>query len=172
MYKAKAGELAALCDGLPLALRLAAARLAARPRLALRDMVAGLVDEHQRLSLLSGEDLGVEATLRMSVQQLPSDSALLFRQLALHVGSELDGGAAAALSGLPPLAARAALEGLAAAHLVEERTRDRYLMHDLTRLYARSFAARADSAGLRRLLVHYLAAARAAVAAAEPGSQP
>ncbi|MFD9356942.1 BTAD domain-containing putative transcriptional regulator [Streptomyces sp. NPDC060031] len=169
---AAAQELSVLCDGLPLALRLAAARLAARPRLALRAMADGLLDEHQRLSLLCGEDLGVEATLRMSVQQLPPDAALLFRQLALHVGSELDAGAAAALSGLPPLAARGALEDLAAAHLVEERTSDRYLMHDLTRLYARSFADRADPGGLRRLLVHYLSAARAATAAAEPGSQP
>ncbi|WP_406366832.1 BTAD domain-containing putative transcriptional regulator [Streptomyces sp. NBC_01546] len=169
---AAAEELSVLCDGLPLALRLAAARLAVRPRLALRDMADGLVDEHQRLSLLSGEDLGVEATLRMSVQQLPPDAALLFRQLALHVGCELDAGAAAALSGLPPLAARGALEDLATAHLVEERSSDRYLMHDLTRLYARSFADRADTGGLRRLLVHYLSAARAATAAAEPGSQP
>lgn len=169
---AAASELAALCDGLPLALRLAAARLAARPRLTLRAMADDLADEHRRLPLLSGEDLGVEATLRLSVQQLPPAGALLFRQLALHVGPELDGGAAAALSGLPPGAARAALEELAAAHLVEERAGDRYLMHDLTRLYARSFADRADAAGLHRLLVHYLAAAGAAAAAAEPGSQP
>ncbi|WP_167538382.1 AfsR/SARP family transcriptional regulator [Streptomyces albofaciens] len=169
---AAAEELAALCDGLPLALRLAAARLAARPRLALRAMADDLVDEHQRLSLLSGEDLGVAATLRLSVQQLPPAGALLFRQLALHVGSELDGAAAAALSGLSPAGTRAALDELAAAHLVEERTGGRYLMHDLTRLYARSCADGADPAGLHRLLVHYLAAGQAAAAAAEPGSQP
>ncbi|WP_053700300.1 AfsR/SARP family transcriptional regulator [Streptomyces sp. NRRL F-5755] len=169
---AAAEELAALCDGLPLALRLAAARLAARPRLALRAMADDLVDEHQRLSLLSGEDLGVAATLRLSVQQLPPSGAQLFRQLALHVGSELDGAAAAALSGLSPAGTRAALDELAAAHLVEEWTGDRYLMHDLTRLYARSCADGADPAGLHRLLVHYLAAGQAAAAAAEPGSQP
>ncbi|MEU1766751.1 AfsR/SARP family transcriptional regulator [Streptomyces rimosus] len=167
-----AEELAALCDGLPLALRLAAARLAARPRLALRAMADDLVDEHQRLSLLSGEDLGVAATLRLSVQQLPPAGAQLFRQLALHVGSELDGAAAAALSGLSPAGTRTALDELAAAHLVEEWTGDRYLMHDLTRLYARSCADGADPAGLHRLLVHYLAAGQAAAAAAEPGSQP
>ncbi|MEV5597404.1 BTAD domain-containing putative transcriptional regulator [Streptomyces sp. NPDC052496] len=167
-----AAELSALCDGLPLALRLAAARLAARPRLSLRAMADDLVDEHRRLSLLAGEDLGVEATLRLSVQQLPPAGALLFRQLALHVGSELDSGAAAALSGLPPAGARAALDELATAHLVEEWTGERYLMHDLTRLYARSCAGRADAAGLHRLLVHYLSATQAAAAAAEPGSQP
>ncbi|MFE2145683.1 BTAD domain-containing putative transcriptional regulator, partial [Streptomyces sp. NPDC059456] len=99
---AAAEELSVLCDGLPLALRLAAARLAARPRLALRAMADALVDEHQRLSLLSGEDLGVGATLRMSVQQLPPDAALLFRRLALHVGSELDAGGAAARGGAGP----------------------------------------------------------------------
>ncbi|MFE2146948.1 tetratricopeptide repeat protein, partial [Streptomyces sp. NPDC059456] len=88
------------------------------------------------------------------------------------VGTELDPGPGAARGGLPPRAPRGALEDLAAAHLVEERTADRYLMHDLTRLYARSFADRADTAGLRELLVHYLSAARAATAAAEPGSQP
>ncbi|OKI02147.1 hypothetical protein A6A06_13780 [Streptomyces sp. CB02923] len=167
-----AAELSALCDGLPLALRLAAARLAARPRLSLHAMAGDLVDEHRRLSLLAGEDFGVEATLRLSVQQLPPAGALLFRQLALHVGSELDSGAAAALSGLPPAEADAALDELAAAHLVEEWAGGRYLMHGLTRLYARSFAARADAAGLHRLLVHYLSAAQAAATAAEPGSQP
>ncbi len=169
---AAAEELAALCDGLPLALRLAAARLAARPRLTLRAMADDLLDEHQRLSLLTGEDAGVAATLRLSVQQLPPAGALLFRQLALHVGSELDNAAAAALSGLSPVETRTALDELAAAHLVEEWTGDRYLMHDLTRLYARSCAAEADPAGLQRLLVHYLSAGQAAAAAAEPGSQP
>ncbi|MGW3909934.1 BTAD domain-containing putative transcriptional regulator [Streptomyces sp. NPDC005070] len=169
---AAAEELSALCDGLPLALRLAAARLVARPWLTLRAMADDLADEHRRLSLLATEDLGVAAALRLSAQHLPAAGALLFRQLALHVGSELDGGAAAALSGLSPAAARAALEELAAAHLVEERASGRYLMHDLVRLYARSLSARADATGFERLLVHYLAAAQAAAAAAEPGSQP
>ncbi|MFE9775772.1 BTAD domain-containing putative transcriptional regulator [Streptomyces sp. NPDC005931] len=169
---AAAEKLAALCDGLPLALRLAAARLVARPRLTVRAMADDLVDEHQRLALLSTEDLGVEATLRLSAQQLPPAGALLFRQLALHVGSELDGAAAAALSSLPPAAASAALDELAAAHLVEERASGRYMMHDLVRLYARSLVSQADATGLKRLLVHYLAAAQAAAVTAEPGSQP
>ncbi|TGB12347.1 tetratricopeptide repeat protein, partial [Streptomyces palmae] len=167
-----ARDLSALCDGLPLALRLAAARLVARPGLSLRAMADDLLDEHRRLALLSTEDVGVEATLRLGRQQLPAAGELLFRQLALHVGAELDRGAAAALTGLSPAEADRALEELAAAHLLEERARGRYLMHDLIRLYARSGAAQAAPDGLRRLLVHYTGAALAATAAAEPGSQP
>ncbi|KUJ70509.1 hypothetical protein ACZ90_03720 [Streptomyces albus subsp. albus] len=167
-----AQDLSALCDGLPLALRLAAARLVARPRLSLRAMADDLLDEHRRLPLLSTEDLGVEAALRLSRQQLPAAGELLFRQLALHVGTEVDRGAAAALTGLPPAEADRALEELAAAHLLEERDHGRYLMHDLIRLYARSGAAQAAPDGLRRLLAHYTTAALAATAAAEPGSQP
>ncbi|QMV22449.1 tetratricopeptide repeat protein [Streptomyces sp. SCUT-3] len=167
-----ARRLAVLCDGLPLALRIVAARLATRPQWTLRAMADELADEQRRLKLLSAEDTGVEAALRLSVQQLPPSAGVMFRRLGLHTGPDLDRYAAAALAGCTPGRAGDALEQLAAAHLVEDSAPGRWTLHDLVRLYARSLADESDREGLLRLLDHYLCTALAAAAAAEPGSRP
>ncbi|MEU9856787.1 BTAD domain-containing putative transcriptional regulator [Streptomyces sp. NPDC047974] len=167
-----AERLARLCDGLPLALRVTAARLAERPGRSLVAMVGELACEQGRLALLDVEDVGVSAALRLTVQQLPESAARAFRALGLHTGSDLDHFAAAALTGTTPARAAADLERLAAAHLLTEAVPGRWTPHDLVRLYARGLAPQADQEGLRRLLDHYLYAGLAADAAAEPGSQP
>ncbi|MGW8729366.1 BTAD domain-containing putative transcriptional regulator [Streptomyces sp. NPDC055808] len=175
-----AARLAELCDGLPLALRVTAARLAARPQWTLAALAGELADEQRRLGLLRVEDTGVAAALRLTVQQLPEQARRMFRALGLHTGSELDRYTAAALAGCTPDQAAAALERLAAAHLVVEsgphgpdpRTPDSYALHDLVRLYARALAPEADPDGLARLLDHYLHTGLVATATAEPGSQP
>ncbi|MFJ8130747.1 AfsR/SARP family transcriptional regulator [Streptomyces hydrogenans] len=167
-----AARLAGLCDGLPLALRVTAARLAERPGRSLGAMVGELACEQGRLALLDVEDIGVSAALRLTVQQLPDSAARAFRALGLHTGSDLDHFAAAALTGTTPARASADLERLAAAHLLTEAVPGRWTPHDLVRLYARGLAAQADPEGLRRLLDHYLYTGLAADAAAEPGSQP
>ncbi|MER6475404.1 AfsR/SARP family transcriptional regulator [Streptomyces filamentosus] len=167
-----AARLAGLCDGLPLALRVTAARLAERPARSLDSMVGELADEQGRLALLDVEDVGVSAALRLTVQQLPDSAARAFRALGLHTGSDLDHFAAAALTGTTPGRAAADLERLAAAHLLTEAVPGRWTPHDLVRLYARGLARQADPEGLRRLLDHYLYTGLAADAAAEPGSQP
>ena len=169
---AAAARLAGLCDGLPLALRVTAARLAERPGRSLGAMVGELACEQGRLALLDVEDIGVSAALRLTVQQLPDSAARAFRALGLHTGSDLDHFAAAALTGTTPARASADLERLAAAHLLTEAVPGRWTPHDLVRLYARGLAAQADPEGLRRLLDHYLYTGLAADAAAEPGSQP
>ncbi|MEU3604388.1 BTAD domain-containing putative transcriptional regulator [Streptomyces sp. NPDC035033] len=167
-----AARLAGLCDGLPLALRVTAARLAERPGRSLGAMVGELADEQGRLALLDVEDVGVSAALRLTVQQLPESAARAFRALGLHTGSDVDHFAAAALAGTTPARASADLERLAAAHLLTEAVPGRWTPHDLVRLYARGLAPQADPEGLRRLLDHYLYTGLAADAAAEPGSQP
>ncbi|MFE6710127.1 BTAD domain-containing putative transcriptional regulator [Streptomyces sp. NPDC057695] len=169
---AAAARLAGLCDGLPLALRVTAARLAERPRWTLDEMVGELADEQGRLTLLDVEDRGVSAALRLTVQQLPESAARLFRATGLHTGSDLDRFAAGALVGTSPGQAAADLDRLAAAHLLTESVPGRWTPHDLVRLYARHVSADADPEGLRRLLDHYLYTGLAADAAAEPGSQP
>ncbi|MER7624933.1 transcriptional regulator [Streptomyces sp. NPDC126503] len=165
-------RLAGLCDGLPLALRVTAARLAERPGWTLGAMVGELADEQGRLSLLDVEDIGVSAALRLTVQQLPESATRMFRALALHTGSDVDRFAASALAGTSPAQASADLDRLAAAHLLTEAVPGRWTPHDLVRLYARRLAPQADQEGLRRLLDHYLYTGLAADAAAEPGSQP
>ncbi|MEU8465143.1 helix-turn-helix domain-containing protein [Streptomyces sp. NPDC029003] len=164
-----ARRLAELCGGLPLALRVAAARLAQRPDWSLGAMAAELSDETRRLSLLDVEDTGVRAALRVTLQQLPSQVSRQFAHLGRHPGTHVDRYAAAALAGTDPAAAESALERLAVAHLVTETAPGRWTMHDLVRLYARSLDVGPDA--LKRVLDHHIATALAAVAAAEPGNE-
>ncbi|MFE5735183.1 ATP-binding protein [Streptomyces sp. NPDC056528] len=166
---AAARRLAELCDGLPLALRVVAARLAQRPGLSLDAMAAELSDETRRLSLLDVEDTGVRAALRVTLQQLPQDASHQFAHLGRHPGTHVDRYTAAALADVGPAAAEAALERLALAHLVTETAPGRWAMHDLVRLYARSLDIVPET--LRRVLDHYVTTGLAAVAAAEPGNE-
>ncbi|MFD8981696.1 helix-turn-helix domain-containing protein [Streptomyces sp. NPDC059564] len=164
-----ARRLAELCGGLPLALRVAAARLAGRPGWSLAAMAAELSDETRRLSLLDVEDTGVRAALRLTLQQLPRHVSRQFAQLGCHPGTHVDRYAAAALADTDPEAAETSLERLAAAHLVTETAPGRWTMHDLVRLYARGLDAGPHA--LERMLDHYIATGLAAVAAAEPGNE-
>ncbi|MFB6814029.1 BTAD domain-containing putative transcriptional regulator [Streptomyces sp. NPDC056347] len=168
-----ADRLARLCDGLPLALRITAAQLAARPYWRLADLAAELADEQRRLALLSlddAEDSGVAAALRITVQGLAPEAMRLFALLGVVPGPDLDRYAAAALLGRPPAVAAEALDRLAGAHLVTEHAPGRYSLHDLVRLYARGLVT--DDGALLRLLDGCTATALAASLAAEPGEKP
>ncbi|MFI5803458.1 AfsR/SARP family transcriptional regulator [Streptomyces sp. NPDC051561] len=171
-----ARRLAGLCDGLPLALRITAARLATHPDWTLERHSTELADEQRRLALLAVEDRGVAAELGLSVQQLRGSAQQVFRSLGAHTGKTFDRYAAGALAGISPSEAGAALDQLAAAHLVQESGPGRFALHDLVRLYARELATSAEadrgSAALARLIGHYLHTELAANAVAEPGSRP
>ncbi|MFJ7207186.1 BTAD domain-containing putative transcriptional regulator [Streptomyces sp. NPDC098789] len=167
-----AAHLAALCDGLPLALRVAAARLATHPHHGLAAFVRELSDEHRRLDLLNVDDTGVGAALGLTVRQLPEPARRMFHRLGPHTGATLDICTAAALADCPAGQAAVALDQLAAAQLVVEAGPQAYVLHDLVRLYARSLDPGHDPDGLPRLLDHWLRTLLAACAAAEPGSEP
>ncbi|RSS60363.1 AfsR family transcriptional regulator [Streptomyces sp. WAC07061] len=167
-----AARLAGLCDGLPLALRVAAARLATRPHQGLAAFAGELADEHTRLDLLNVGNTGVAAALRLTLQHLPEPARRMFHRLGPHTGAALDVRTAAALGGCLPSQAAAALDQLAAAQLVVEAGPQFYVLHDLVRLYARSLSPGHDPEGLLRLLDHWLRTLLAACAAAEPGSEP
>ncbi|MGA5824175.1 BTAD domain-containing putative transcriptional regulator [Kitasatospora sp. NPDC094028] len=167
-----AARLAELCDGLPLALRLAAARTASHPARGLAALVDELADEQRRLSLLNVEDTSVAATLGLTVQQLPEPARRMFQRLGTHTGATLDGRTAAAIAGCRLEPATEALDRLAAAHLIIETGQDAYTLHDLVRLYARSLPSDDDTEALPRLLDHLMSTLLAASAAAEPGSEP
>ncbi|WP_308402279.1 AAA family ATPase [Streptomyces telluris] len=165
-------RLADLCDGLPLALRVAAARLATRPHRGLAAFADELADEQNRLDLLNAGDTGVAAALGLSVQHLPEAARQMFHGLGPHTGATLDVCTAAALAGCLPSRAAAALDQLAAAQLVIEASPRSYVLHDLVRLYARSLSPGHDPEALLRLLDHWLHTLHAACAAAEPGNEP
>ncbi|GGT25889.1 BTAD domain-containing putative transcriptional regulator [Streptomyces atratus] len=167
-----ARRLAGLCGGLPLALRVTAARLAGRPQWTLAGLADELADERSRLTYLDVDDTGVSAALRLTVQQLPPDAIHQFARLGHHPGGHFDPYTAAALAGTDPVVAAAALERLATAHLVTETTPGRWVLHDLVRLYARGLDPASGSEALVGVLDHYIATALAAADTAEPGGEP
>ncbi|MER7705851.1 BTAD domain-containing putative transcriptional regulator [Kitasatospora sp. NPDC097605] len=166
-------RLAELCGGLPLALRIAAARLATRPGWAIADLVPELADERTRLHALDTRGTtSLRATLDLTLRHLPGSAAHLLALLAVHPGTETDVPAAAALLGADPAEAGRALAALAAHHLLTEISPGRYRRCDLIRLYgAELLDARpaADRAGATAALAdHYLAAVAHGAALLQP----
>ena len=151
-------ELAELCDRLPLALRIAAARLTAG-----RMTVAALCAQLRRdrlagLEVEGDPDAAVRVALDQSYATLPFDARRLFRLLGAVPGPDITATAAAALAGVADSAAARLLDQLTGVHLVDEHAPGRYALHDLVRAYA---CARADTdggevpAGLDRLYAFY-----------------
>ena len=167
------------CQGLPLAVRIAAARLASRPNWTVGHMADRLADERNRLNELRLGDLEVRASFEVSYTSLitrgsPGEvAARAFDLLGLWGGADISRPAAAALLGWPEHAATAALENLVDASLLESIAVDRYQCHDLLRLYA---AERAERSGdqqdhklaLQRLVAWYVHTANAAIIMIEP----
>ncbi|KAB8194130.1 hypothetical protein FH608_018300 [Nonomuraea phyllanthi] len=129
-----------LCAGLPLAIRIAAARLTARPGLSLRALADRLAVEEHRLSELQADDQAVRAFFMMSYRSLDAESSRMFRLLSLLGGATIGVAAAAALAGRPEPRAADLLDHLVEAHLLEAGGHDHYHMHDLLRLFARERA--------------------------------
>ncbi len=132
-----ARELVDLCDGLPLALRAASAQLTARPRWRLGRLASALRDEQRRLALLSAEDTGIAAALRMSVARLSVDDARLLAALGSGFDRHVEATAVAAFAGSDPDVTLDGLDRLAEMHLVDEEATGRYTMSDLVKLFAR-----------------------------------
>src|SRR5215467_12911191 len=174
-----AGTLAAQCARLPLALRVAAELVIARPTTPLADLVRELADQAQRLHRLdAGGDprAAVRVVFSWSYKHLPADAARAFRLAGLHPGSDLDIYATAALTNTTLDGAKRALGILTRAHLIHLTGPGRYAMHDLQRAYAADLASSHDSEGdrraaLTRLFDYYMAAAASARDARSPAER-
>jgi tetratricopeptide (TPR) repeat protein/transcriptional regulator with XRE-family HTH domain len=147
-----------LCGGLPLAIRITAAFMRDRPLLTAGDVLELLSDERERLALQS-EDVSVRAAFDLSYWRLPEAEQRMFRRLGLIPGLDFDAHAATSLVGGD---ARRLLESLVDHHLLIQHARQRYRLHDLVRVYARSLARHEDAEVSARLLDFYLASAQAA----------
>ncbi|MGR6974524.1 helix-turn-helix domain-containing protein [Streptomyces cynarae] len=159
-----AAEVLRLCGHLPLALRLAAARLRHRP-----GWTVGILVERMAQGV-NEFDAAFSAAFAMSVRQLNRSQARLFRMLGLLPGESFDEYVVAALADVPLRSAREMLEDLLDAHLVQQPTAGRYRLHDLVHQHARRAAAEQDTAAEReralgRVLGYYVHAAAAADAA-------
>jgi DNA-binding SARP family transcriptional activator/Tfp pilus assembly protein PilF len=173
-------ELLLACAGLPLAIRICAARLNTRSGWTIGAMARRLRDEHRRLDELRAGDMAVRASFQVSFASLPASAqpdgiapADAFRMLGLWQGPSISATAAAVLLGTREHLAEDALETLVDAHLLESTSADRYKFHDLLRVYS-SERAVADLSGqvrddaVGRLLRWYMRTADAAGSAVSP----
>src|SRR5438105_1937507 len=159
-------RLVEICGGLPVALRICGARLAAHEERPVRWLVEELADEAARL-----ERLGVtrERSLRVvfddAYRALGVVEALVYRRLGLHPGLSFTHSVAAAASGLEHGQVGGPLERLVEAHLVIEERAGRFRFHDLLRVHARRVAESEESEEeqervVRRIVEYYVAGAK------------
>ncbi|MFB7366171.1 AfsR/SARP family transcriptional regulator [Streptomyces hydrogenans] len=170
-------DVVAACGFLPLAIRIAASRLAARRTWTVSVLAAKLADERRRLDELQAGDLAVKATFELGYGQLEPAQARAFRLLGLADGPDISLAAAAAVLDLPLWDAEDLLEALVDTSLLESAAPGRYRYHDLVRLYARACADRDEhpptekEAALSRLLDFYLSTAARVYAIERPGDR-
>jgi DNA-binding SARP family transcriptional activator len=170
-------DVVAACGFLPLAIRIAASRLAARRTWTVSVLAAKLADERRRLDELQAGDLAVKATFELGYGQLEPAQARAFRLLGLADGPDISLAAAAAVLDLPAEDTEDLLESLVDTSLLESAAPGRYRFHDLVRLYARACAERDEQppgereAAMSRLLDFYLATAVGVYATERPGDR-
>jgi len=157
-------QIAALCGNLPLALGILGRRLRHSPAWTLADLAADLTRARDRLAQMHTENVSVAATFDLSYQDVSDAQQRMFRRLGLHLGSDIDAWAAAALAGVGPDGAQGLLQDLRHQNLITEPARGRYRFHDLIREHARALAEAQDPAAEReavagRLLDYYQCAA-------------
>ncbi|WP_367038760.1 BTAD domain-containing putative transcriptional regulator [Streptomyces sp. Je 1-332] len=136
-----------LCGGLPLAIRIAGARLTTRRHWTARMLADRLADEHHRLDELAVGDLEVRAGLGMSYRALDAPARTALRRLGLLAAPDVAAWVVTALLDVPEAEADRVVEQLIDAQLlhctgVDRAGQPRYRPHDLVRVYA---AERADA---------------------------
>ncbi|MFJ6777730.1 AfsR/SARP family transcriptional regulator [Streptomyces yangpuensis] len=170
----RAAEIVTLCGRLPLAVRIAGARLAARPHWTPARLVSRLGDERRRLDELQAGDLEVRASLGMGYADLDEQEQRALRRLALMDLPDFAAWVAGPLLDVSEDDAEDAVEQLVDCHFVEvvgtdETGRTRYRIHDLAREYARERCLADEprehrETAVRRLVDRWLTMARIAAA--------
>jgi hypothetical protein len=135
-------ELVELCGRLPLAIRIASARLRSHPSWTLSHLVERLRDPRHRLDELAAGHRSVTAALDRSYQRLSPEQQHAYLLLGLHPGPDIDEYATAALLDSTPVRATRILDQLLDAHLLLEPAAGRYRLPDLTRAHAAHTATR------------------------------
>ncbi|HLK01768.1 MAG TPA: NB-ARC domain-containing protein, partial [Streptosporangiaceae bacterium] len=170
---AAACEVLSYCAGLPLAVRVAAQRLVARPSWDVTHLAARLADDRGRLAELATGDLAVGASIATSYTALRSgagdspggmSAAKLFRLLGLPGKAVMCLNAIVALADRPRGEVRAMLEELTDARLIESVAPDVYRIHELIRCFAADLAERVDGAHDRAMALLRIMSWRAAAA--------
>ncbi|MER5713493.1 BTAD domain-containing putative transcriptional regulator [Streptomyces sp. NPDC002122] len=167
-------EVLRACGGMPLALRLAGSRLAARPAWSVQDLAHRLTSHGRVLRELYADDLHVRTALQMSYELLLQESqesqepqespghtgrtgpARAFRLLGLMPSAAFGTAAAAAVLDCDERSVEDWLEALVDAHLLESPAPGRYQFHCLLQALAVELAEESDSEEERALAVERL----------------
>ncbi|MFG1951158.1 BTAD domain-containing putative transcriptional regulator [Micromonospora sp. NPDC048830] len=146
-------RLAAACAHLPLALRIAAAKLAGQPQCPIANRVAELRggDALSVLAVENDKESWLEGVFDLSYGSLSTAAQRLFRLLGHMPGDWFTVEAATALTDGTPMETIPLLNQLAAAHLIHERSPGLFTVHRLFRQYARRRLVECEGHGLRRL---------------------
>lgn len=168
-----ADEIGRLCGRLPLAVRIAAARLRDQNQWTVRSLAERLRDSDSRLSELSAGHRGVASALELSYRHLDQPAQRMFRLLGLAPAMPIDDHVAAALADVTADDAASLLAVLVAARVLDSAGGGRYQFHDLTRHHAVDMAARDETGASRheaigRVMDHYAAAVNVAACRLEP----
>ncbi|MFF7544634.1 BTAD domain-containing putative transcriptional regulator [Streptomyces canus] len=173
-------EIVALCGRLPLAVRIAGARLAARPHWVPGRLAARLRDERLRLNELRAGDLELRTSLELGYADLDPQERRALRRLALLDLPDFAAWIAAPLLDIGTEEAEEAVERLVDCHFidvigVDGTGRSRYRIHDLAREHARERClseegAEERAAAVRRLVECWLGLAEKAAARGPGGT--
>lgn len=144
-----AREVVRRCGHLPLAIRLAGARLAHRRSWRVSDLARQLAADNGGISQLTVENRTVAGAFATSYAPLTERTRYVFRMIAIHPGTEFSLPMAAALAGMPVDETARRVTDLVDRHLLEETASGRYRLHDLVRQYARELSRRIDEPRLR-----------------------
>ncbi|MDT5037188.1 MAG: hypothetical protein QOE03_2373 [Micromonosporaceae bacterium] len=146
-----AEQVVAACGNLPLAIRIAGARLGRSPALRLDRLARSLAHDGGRLDELTLGEVTIRTGLNLSYQALSPPAQRLFRALGALSTAVVPVWATPALLGDGATATVAATEELIGASLVTAATsahtgEPRLELHDLVRLFAGELADRAEAA--------------------------
>jgi DNA-binding SARP family transcriptional activator len=164
-----ASRLVALCGGLPLALRIAGARLASRRHWSMSRLVDALSDERRRLDELCAGDLAVRASFGLTYDALDEPTRRAYRLLGMLDAPTFPAWVLGSLLGCDHVAGERTVETLTDCRLLEVAGTDRagqlrYRFHDLLRLYARERAAAHECPEVRTVALERLCEAYADLA--------
>ncbi|MFF7948143.1 AfsR/SARP family transcriptional regulator [Streptomyces griseorubiginosus] len=176
----QAAEIVSLCGRLPLAVRIAGARLAARPHWVPGRLAARLRNERLRLNELRAGDLELRTSLELGYADLDPQQRRALRRLALLDLPDFAAWIAAPLLDIGTEEAEEAVERLVDCHFidvigVDGTGRSRYRIHDLAREHARERCLSEESpeersAAMLRLVECWLGLAEKAAARGPGGA--
>ncbi|MFG1702449.1 BTAD domain-containing putative transcriptional regulator [Nonomuraea sp. M3C6] len=160
-------RLARFCGGLPIALRIAGSRLAARPEWTVDYLVGLLEDEHERLDGLHAGDQTVRSVFAIGFDGLPEPARRTLRGLGALSAPDFADWVTEQLGGHAEALVDA---GLLETYGVDVAGQVRYRLHDLTRLFAREQPVPGVLATLSAVVLARVQASRFSLVSGDPAT--